>query len=82
MIENRRWICDVRSGVVAVYWATKQKTCLSGCEDWSIFTRNGHRDNMTWSWWLPKKYVRQARFLAWILNLLKCKYLLSDVRDN
>jgi hypothetical protein len=80
--EKRKWICDDRSGVVAVYWAEKKKRCLSGCDNWSIFVRTGKYDNKIGYWTLPKKYSYQARFLTYILNFLKCEYLLSDVRDE
>ena len=77
--DNRKWLCDVRSGIVAVYWAEKYKNCLSGCKNWSIFVRDGIPQK--YGWILPKKYIYQAKILTWILNIFKCQYLLSNIRD-
>lgn len=65
----KKWIADIRVGCCLVYFAEKQVNCVDDAE--YIFYRGGK----FWlgKWKVKKIYEYQARFLAWILNTLKCK---------
>ena len=66
-----RWICDIRTGCVAVYYANKPTTCLSGAREWAKYYRHGY---MVAGGWENKKIDEIiGNIYAFVLNILNIK---------
>ena len=54
-----RWFCDIRIGMVAVYYGHKELNCLSGISECSAFVGHAHKENGNWV--LPRQTIKLAR---------------------
>jgi hypothetical protein len=69
----KKWIADIRSGCCAVYFSEIRANCIMDYEDLHIFYKHGSYDSKQSCWNLPKIYEYQARFIAWLFNVIKIK---------
>jgi hypothetical protein len=71
-MADKKWLCDVRSGCVAVYWSDEFYNCLSGieCADECAFYAHGSKHNSAYGgfWEMDPKDVEKAEWICQGLN--------------
>jgi hypothetical protein len=71
-MPEKKWLCDERTGCVAVYWAENYQNCLDGVQyqENCAFFETGHtvQGNYGLEWRMNRGQINKARMITRDLN--------------